>query len=621
MSLPSTCTNALWRLVILIVLAAPLIAMAQVAEVEKALMPGAVIAGHAKYEQQCEKCHKRFDKAAQVQLCLDCHKDTATDIRGKTRLHGRLDDTTCRSCHTDHAGRGAKIAAVDKKTFDHDRTNFRLRGGHKDTKQGCDDCHQPKKKFRDTPSDCYSCHKKNDDDKGHRGGLGKKCEDCHDDVKWKDTRFDHDKKTKFKLAGKHKDTKCKDCHIDAKYKDTPKDCYSCHKKDDNNKDGGHRGKFGTKCEKCHGADDWKESIFDHDRDTKYRLKGKHQKAKCTDCHKGTLYVEKLQTKCLACHRKDEDEKGHRGSLGEKCEACHDQQGWKKTSFDHDKDTKYPLEGKHRTAKCESCHKSGLKPSPGSKTLEKLPTKCVECHREDDKDKGHKGKFGEKCETCHNAKDWKKGTFDHDRDTKYALKGKHRDTKCATCHTGQLYVQKLAAECISCHRKDDQEKGHKGKLGNRCENCHTERDWKVEKFDHNRSRFPLTGGHARVECKKCHQTAAFHDAPRECNGCHEKEDVHKRVFGTKCETCHNTRTWKSWDFDHDKTRFRIDGGHRKVDCYGCHKLPEKVPVGREVLPRLSGACVACHAREDVHDGGFGTRCEVCHFTDSWKKIRR
>jgi hypothetical protein len=616
MSLPSTCIDVLRRLAVLAVLGLPFAATGQVSDVEKALMPGAVIAGHEKYEQQCEKCHKRFDKAGQTQLCLDCHKDTAADVQAKTRVHGHLDDNTCRTCHPDHKGRGAKIAEVDKNKFNHDQTNFRLRGGHKNTKRGCDDCHQPKKKFRDTPSDCFSCHKKDDE---HKGGLGKKCEDCHSDVKWKETRFDHDKKTKFKLTGEHRKTECKECHIDGHYKDTPKDCYSCHKKDDTRD--GHQGKFGTKCEKCHSDDTWEEPQFDHDRDTKYRLKGKHQRVECTDCHKGTLYVEKLQTKCNVCHRKDDDEKGHKGSLGEKCESCHDEQGWKKTNFDHDKDTKYPLEGKHKTAKCESCHKSGLKPAPGMKTLEKLPTKCFECHRKDDNEKGHKTKFGEKCETCHNAKEWKKGIFDHDRDTKYLLKGKHRDTKCATCHTGQLYVQKLTADCISCHRKDDNEKGHKGQLGNRCENCHNETNWKVEKYDHNRSRFPLTGGHARAECKKCHLTSAFREAPRVCNGCHEKDDVHKRVFGVKCETCHSTRTWKSWDFDHDKTHFHLDGGHLKVECYDCHKLPDQAPKGPATGPTISRACISCHARQDVHNGGFGVQCEVCHFNDSWKKIRR
>lgn len=583
--------------------------LAQIPDVEKALMPGQVIQGHAKYEQACEKCHKRFDKAAQSALCLDCHKDVGADILKKTRLHGRLEDQTCRKCHTDHKGRNAKIAVVDKDKFDHERTNFPLKGAHKEKRGKCSACHAEKKKYREAPSDCLACHHKED---VHKGGLGKKCADCHNEVKWTETNFDHDKETKFKLDGAHAAAECKACHADGKYKDLRRDCLSCHRKDDDDK--GHHGRFGGKCEKCHDDWSWKEPTFDHGRDAQYTLKGKHQRAKCTACHKAVLFTEKTPTKCLACHRKDDDEKGHKGTLGEKCESCHNEKGWKDNSFDHDK-TDYPLEGKHRTAKCDTCHKAGLKPAFGTNTREKAPTKCSECHRKQDEEKGHKGKFGAKCDSCHTPKDWKKSIFDHDLDTKYRLQGKHREAKCATCHKGQLYVEKLKTDCIACHRRDDEEKGHKGQLGTRCQACHKESDWKVERYNHNLSRFPLTGSHARAECKKCHKSVAFRDSPRECNGCHEKDDVHKGRFGIKCEACHYTGTWKSWDFDHAKTRFRLDGAHKKVDCYGCHKESTRSNA------KMSSACVSCHAKDDVHDGGFGNQCEVCHGLVDWKRIRR
>ena len=55
-------------------------------QLERALMPGAVIQGHQKYEADCELCHSSFDKEQQPQLCLDCHKDVATDINGKRGL-------------------------------------------------------------------------------------------------------------------------------------------------------------------------------------------------------------------------------------------------------------------------------------------------------------------------------------------------------------------------------------------------------------------------------------------------------------------------------------------------------------------------------------------------------
>lgn len=604
MSLPSICTEAIRRLLVAVVVLCAAQAWGQ--NIERVLMPGDVIEGHAKYEQDCNSCHQRFDKNAQTRLCLDCHKDIARDVAAKTRLHGRMEAQPCRNCHTDHKGRKADIAPVDKKKFDHGKTDFRLGGAHKEAK--CDSCHVAGKKYRQAPKLCNDCHKKDDQEKGHKGHLGSKCESCHGDKNWKETRFDHEK-TKFPLrGGKHFDVKCKECHADKTYQQTPLTCNGCHKKDDQDK--GHKGRYGTKCESCHNDKGWKELTFDHDEDTHYALRGKHRQVKCNSCHqaeKGPLYQQKLSAKCIACHKKDDQEKGHKGNLGEKCESCHNERGWKNSNFDHD-DTKFPLRDKHKDAKCESCHKGGVS---GPKANLKVEKECVACHKKNDDEKGHKGRYGNKCETCHNARDWKPSIFDHDKETKYLLKGKHRDTKCDACHLpekGNIYQAKLENACIACHKKDDK---HKGQLGNKCESCHNEKRWKDAPYDHNKSRFPLTGSHAKTECKKCHQTPAFHDTPSTCNGCHEKDDKHKGRFGTKCESCHYTGTWKSWDFDHAKTRYPLDGAHKKVDCYDCHKDHNK--PGR--------VCVACHVKDDAHDGGFGGQCERCHVTSDWKRVRR
>jgi hypothetical protein len=97
-----------------------------------------------------------------------------------------------------------------------------------------------------------------------------------------------------------------------------------------------------------------------------------------------------------------------------------------------------------------------------------------------------------------------------------------------CHKGHLYKDKVQSTCYACHQQDDK---HKGQEGKKCESCHNEKDWKDTRFDHGLSRFPLLGKHIKVECKKCHLTPAFKDAPMECNGCHAKEDVHKKRLGT------------------------------------------------------------------------------------------
>jgi hypothetical protein len=665
------------RGILLLIALGPIAVLAQ--SIESVMMPGELIADHAKYESDCKKCHVPFDKKALSKQCLDCHKKIADDIRNHTRFHGRLKSTTCESCHTEHKGRKAKITVLDPLKFDHNLTEYPLKGGHERARTKCEGCHKPTVKYRDTPQLCNACHKKDD---VHKGKLGVKCEQCHDVNDWKKTSFDHNK-TKFKLEFGHRDVKCKDCHTDKLYVGTPKECVACHKKDDDKK--GHKGHYGKKCEACHTVKEWKEIIFDHDRDTKYvlegkhikveckachksalntvelattcischrkddegekghkgrygekcqtchtakewkdirfnhdretkyPLRGKHEKVKCSGCHTGPLYKTKTPIECVACHRKDDNDKGHKGSLGDKCEKCHTESSWKEAKFDHDKETDYPLTGKHRDAKCNTCHKSGVTSTAG-KPREKAPRNCNGCHEVDDQKKGHKGRFGEKCETCHTTKEWKDITFNHDRDTKYLLRGKHIKTKCADCHTGILYKEKTAIECIACHRKDDNDKGHKGTLGTRCEACHNEAGWKVETFDHNKSRFPLTGAHIKTECKSCHKTVNFKDAPMQCYACHEKEDTHKRRLGTDCESCHNSRTWKSWDFDHDaKTSFRLGGAHLKVECATCHKEPMKKLNGRKIVART---CVSCHTNDDVHKGAFGTRCERCHTDVSW-----
>ena len=583
----------------------------QAALLEGVLEPGEVIQKHAEAEANCENCHSHFSKKQQDELCVKCHshEDIGRDLAEKKGYHGLMKRQSCAVCHAEHKGRNANIMPLDEKNFDHKVTNFELKDKHQ--KVECKECHLPKKKRREAPLDCYGCHKK--DDK-HKGVLGKKCEECHNAKSWKekDVFFDHDK-TKFPLKNAHADPKvrCVDCHPKDHYKHTPIACNECHKTDDDKK--GHRGRFGPKCEACHTDKDWKTIKFNHDKDTKYPLRGKHadKKVRCEDCHTGNdVYKDKLKQACITCHQQDDK---HRGAEGDKCEKCHTEKDWKDTpQFDHDK-TRFPLKGGHADpkVKCEDCHKS--------KVYTDTPRDCWSCHKKDDEDKGHRGRFGKKCEDCHGEKDWKTIKFDHDRDTKYPLRGKHADKKkvrCDDCHTGNdVYKDKLKQACLVCHQKDDK---HRGVEGNLCEQCHTEIDWKTtkDKFDHGLTRFPLLGGHAdkKVKCEDCHKTQAYSQAPRDCWACHEKDDKHKKRLGKLCEDCHNAVDWKRWDFDHDtRTHFKIDGAHKKLTCYDCHSKPSddaKLPM----------ACVSCHESDDVHGGSFSKQCERCHVTKDWRTIK-
>lgn len=557
---------------------------------ETALMPGQVIQGHAKWEEDCAKCHKRFDKSAQTHLCQDCHKDVRQDLDEKRGYHGRLtEQRECKDCHSEHKGRSENIAPITEGTFDHAKTDFALAGAHADVKKAdCKSCHKPKSKYRDAPSDCLQCHKKDDT---HKGLFGEKCRDCHTDQDWKTTTFNHGRETKYPLLDKHSTVKCVSCHTGHLYKDKLKtDCASCHRKDD-----AHKGVFGLKCETCHVEKGWKTSPFNHDTDTQYPLRGKHRTAKCESCHTSPAAKGTTPTSCYACHKKDDK---HEGALGTACESCHTEKHWKDTpSFDHNK-SKFPLLGKHGDTACKDCH--------SDQRYKPTPTDCYSCHKKDDY---HKAAFGPKCETCHREKDWKTSFFNHDKDTKYPLLGKHQTTKCESCHKVPVTKEKTPTACHSCHTKDDV---HERALGLACDTCHTEKEWKdVARFDHNKTQFPLLGKHAPVKCLGCHADRRYKPTPLTCHACHKKDDIHKGDFGEKCESCHTDRSWKEVTFDHDRdTKYPLRDKHKPITCKSCHKKHlYKDPV--------SAKCLSCHRKDDAHNGVFGWKCDSCHAEKGWK----
>jgi hypothetical protein len=220
---------------------------------------------------------------------------------------------------------------------------------------------------------------------------------------------------------------------------------------------------------------------------------------------------------------------------------------------------------------------------------------------------HGGRYGAKCETCHDEVKWKQSHFNHDK-TKYPLRGEHVKVKCDACHTGPL-EQKLETTCVSCHKKDDP---HKGQLGTRCEQCHKDTGWrKMTDFDHDLTKFPLIGRHAIVPCEECHRTSSYKNASTVCQECH-KDQHHEGRLGNNCALCHNPNGWTRWRFDHDhQTKYPLTGAHRGLDCHACHRTRN---VTKIVLP---STCYTCHEADDVHQGSFGRLCGGCHTTASWK----
>jgi hypothetical protein len=490
--------------------------------IESMVMPGRLVQGHARYESQCGKCHQPFSKQGQSRLCLDCHRKVDEDVRGNRGFHGRsgVGRKKCTSCHDDHLGRDANIMEFSHETFDHVQTDYPLRGAH--ALAQCKGCHKAGKKFRDAPHECVSCHRMDD---VHKGNLGRKCDDCHAEKAWKKNGFDHGK-TDFPLHGRHAGVACDSCHEAQRYKGTPKRCNDCHRFNDV-----HAGRFGTGCA-----------------------------------------------------------------------GCHNEKGWKKISFDHDRNTGYPLTGRHRVASCASCH-------TGSTFRQKLPGNCYSCHRDVDQ---HKGAYGKQCESCHVTGGWKKTRFDHDHKTGFPLRGRHGKIACTACHRGEVAHEKLGTACSDCHRADDV---HEGKQGKKCGRCHNEGGWAQKvRFDHGLTRFPLIGLHAVVPCEECHLSAVYTDTGRECIDCHRKDDTHHERLGDRCATCHNPNGWSLWVFDHKaRTGFPLAGGHAGIVCESCHTRP----VHRTFT--ISSSCDSCHRKDDVHDGRFGRYCDRCHNTKAFDQV--
>jgi hypothetical protein len=553
-------------------------------------MPGKVIKGHSDIEGSCRKCHVPFKKTGQVKLCLGCHKKVASDVATRSGYHGRLDrGRACNDCHTDHKGRKASIVGLDEARFDHSLTDFVLLALHTGVK--CGDCHATGRKHRDAPKSCIACHRKDD---VHAGKLGIDCESCHAADGWKRGNFDHSS-TRFALRSSHVRVRCRDCHKTSTFHDQPpRACVGCHRKDDV-----HKGRLGKKCENCHAESKWKIVRFDHERDAHFALREAHGRIECGACHKAPLHTKKMPTTCVGCHKKDDV---HKGRYGADCQTCHTETRWKKVIFNHDRDTHFALRDSHRSVKCEACHSGPLHDK-------KPPSTCNGCHARKDV---HRGTLGKRCESCHLETRWKATRFDHAKNTDYPLLGMHAKVQCKACHADGTFRKKLKTECVSCHRKDDV---HSGQQGARCEGCHSESSWKTARFDHSTARFALLGSHQKVVCTECHTTMRFRDAPRACVSCHRKDDAHKGRLGATCNTCHNARDWRIWDFNHHKnTGFPLDGAHRRLACSTCHTRPgDKVHTA-------GGRCVDCHDRDDVHHGGFGNDCGRCHLTSTFRDMR-
>jgi hypothetical protein len=496
--------------------------IAQSAGIENLVMPGPVIEGHVEFENECSNCHAPFSKDSQRSLCLDCHEEIAADVVTPAGFHGHFAparEAECKTCHSEHLGRGADVTGLDEETFDHRLADFELHGAH--LSQACSSCHEPDQLFREAENTCAACH---EDDEPHRGNLGEQCADCHNEMRWTDVQFNHDTETDFKLTGKHTDLVCTDCHRNQVYEDTPVACVECHRIDDV-----HQGRNGPECVDCHVTSDWADLRFDHLQETDFALAGGHDGLVCQACHEsGDVKEPPLDSECYACHRNDDE---HQGRNGTDCATCHEPTEWAKTQFDHDVETDFGLHGAHAELACTACHKEAV-------DTQDLETTCIACHAADDP---HAEQLGASCNDCHNETSWTEQVrFNHDL-TIFPLIGLHATVPCEECHSSQAF-QDTPSACFDCHEADA---NHAGALGTDCGRCHNPNDWGVWTFDHDaETEFALEGSHTGLACESCHDRPVT-DAvalPTTCGNCHRRDDIHLGQFGNDCDRCHITESF-------------------------------------------------------------------------------
>lgn len=607
-----------------------------------------LIGGHAK--PACTDCHGGGAKRTPAPSCTGCHRD----------VHDGKFGADCRACHgfadwRAHPERApAAPAAVSSaarlgitprelaRVAFHDKTRYPLTGLH--VRVDCAKCHpraRAKSKRRGYNryvgiafERCDDCHA--DEHQGQLardGATAPRCETCHSTDGWPLTSYgvdEHDR-ARMPLRGAHRATACARCHAASRpdaerFTFAAHACADCH-------DDPHGGQFaGAACADCHDERAFRPSTFDHAR-TRLALGGAHAATACASCHRsgrgGVVGYRGVDPRCAACHRDEHEGQFARPPPARPCSDCHTDATFEVAAFDHVAATGYPLTGGHAAATCADCHHDVALRDGQRVTMFRLgDARCNACHRDQHAERrgGRRTLLGgggaarlSDCGRCHQATAWRALTtpagFDHGT-VGYTLRGAHRSARCADCHTTERAVSRA---CDACH--DDR---HDGALGSACAECHGPETWEPSAMlaRHQRTRLPLTGGHALADCTSCHPRAnddQFTATAVDCVGCHAAEytaptthpDHVAQGFGRDCEDCHRPAGWSPAYFAH--TTWPLTGAHRVAPCNDCH---DQSPVPRD--------CVGCHAGDrptgtspDHGAPGFPSDCGECHSTSAWE----
>ena len=410
------------------------------------------------------------------------------------------------------------------------------------------------------------------------------------------------------------------------------------------------------CENCHSATAWRpikaHPEFDHNN-TKYPLRGMHEKVDCTRCHVKPVFTD-VGKNCQDCHTDV-----HQRRMGTNCAQCHTVQGWNVAVQQvKDHQNRFPLLGAHAAAQCEDCHKGA---AVGQ--FQGLSTACISCHRADFQKTTNPnhvtGQFPQNCQMCHTFDSWMGATFNHaGPPANFPLTGAHATIACTACHINNNYnltTSPNACGTSGCHLTTWQQTTNPNHsaaptvfpIAN-CSTCHNTTTWTTATFDHSTTGFPLTNSHQLAPagkvtaCTDCHINNNYNltTQPTDCgnSGCHlttwqQTNNPTHSTAGTafaaaNCSTCHNTITWTTATFDHSTTGFPLTNAHQlapagKVTaCTDCHINNN---YNLTTPPNACGTS-GCHlttwqqTNNPVHSSAgapfAAANCANCHNTIAW-----
>ncbi|PJB66475.1 MAG: hypothetical protein CO094_07045, partial [Anaerolineae bacterium CG_4_9_14_3_um_filter_57_17] len=207
-------------------------------------------------------------------------------------------------------------------------------------------------------------------------------------------------------------------------------------------------------------------------------------------------------------------------------------------------------------------------------------------------------------------------------------------ECSRCHPGIFSGKTMDLMCLECHtdvaaQKSDPASLHGALLkdGLTCRSCHpdhrgpnaptTQMDMAI--FPHNSTGFSLASHNAKAfTCADCHGADISTFASSTCADCHRKENAvfmqaHSIEYGDTCLACHDGVESLGKKFNHASTNFDLAGKHAELRCAECHNGAR----ARADFKTATGACAACHQKDDPHNGQFGTECGSCHSPKAWK----